>query len=1578
MVNTAAVPAQQTTQSTPDWEALREGWRQEAQNVLNRGGIPDGTASIMHRASIEQLKNTYAGIREARMRQEIQNQRETAARMQKSQEWDKIRPQREAELKAQGLRPSEISDILDRQEVNYIRGAGAYEQIVKRNAQTSAFTKNPNAIINETARQEAIAKAQDIQKTRPQEYERIYSQDFKATQPKTKNLFTEERAKALEGFRGSTTDKSGKFKTFTIEEKGRLLTLNPKGEVVAIQNKNVYVDLRSGQARYKDTGKNLSPLKEKDVKALSTLGVNTNLPIQEQAKSDYYYKGLEEQAQKYGAANLASSVDSTLRYSLGGADVVQETKTAEGYTIKLAPELSDEPNYVQFFQKAVAQAQAANKYADVVKVSPTEYRIIQKQPSTAAYTYSKSFGGKDISNISLEGQGENKIDLLISFEGGDEVKYSELDQTKKEAVKSVLSSELSTIKQNFLSQYEKQVGQTGLSISEGQQYFRVQGLDFPKSASVKFEEQGEQYVGEPTITYESGKEVKLSELPEDKRQNVLLAFGGFSQLEKNLEEQTGQDVVVKEGKLYIDTTAPKFQVPKNATIKDAIKVASQAYDYTKKIKFTLVDTKPQQQENALDLYDKKIQATKTEAKKYDSSFAEDFAKWGYTWGGIKMIPVALAQAGQNLNVAFTDLEYITNTDIPLVGNLSLEDKYFTQQKLNKEAELIGEEATLQYRKLQSGITIGERLGFATSPTATAALGGLALTTTPVAGVSASLQPFARATTATAATTTAAPPSSTILGLQSLSAGQAAQQFVIGGTIAATLDETAKTITIPSYRPLQKPEDTAKTFIAGGASSVLFGATKYLSTQGLNIVPKAGALGFAEEATKRIGSSMLAGGVAGASYSTYKNVLDQKPVDIPTAQKYALVGAAVGGAFEAYAFGAQKGILPTIGVGRIDYKEIDLTKKTLGGQYATKTHSYVGAYYQRGQFAQPIIGAQDMRPVIGTPNLYTSSTSLFSYPTPITPFETRILTKAQEQYFKSFDKLTPTQQAYLSKEVDTFLQQGGKDVKGFKEYLKDYSAVKTRYTEGQKLLRETYNKPNPQETQLSLKDVLKKSELLGKEGAPEKLYDLLQKYKLGVGIGGSVEQKMYLGGSMSRNPADIDLYSFKQAPSDIIKDFYKQLKPIYGSNIKIDETTAGRILINQGGTWRHGIEIHPYYGSGTPSGGSNTIILSNEYLGYGYPSQGFITTKEGLLITQLSEQGVRKGASTLGSRIFGYAPEAHRAKDIVDFISVAEFKGADVSAFKATIPNEFFSNFEASPTIVSPYKAYAPYSPAYGLAGTTAAYGQLTQKQYEGKYELPKKDYLLGETKYDFQANYDYKANYKPSYTYQPAYSYAKDYTYDYKQDYKYEKPYDYGYDYKPSYTSDYAYKQDYKYEKPYDYGYKSDYGYDYDYKQNYKYNYDYKYGYNYGYGYDYGYNYKPDYKYEYDYLYKPELPKQARQPFKIGRKKKRKYPRKIGVRSLYADLFSVAKSQRKYGTATQPSLVKRPYLWQRERGTIPTAEQLDAKQPRRPKRKLPSIGTKKPPQISNRPKRNTISRKKVALSRNKLTLGGKRKRLKIT
>jgi hypothetical protein len=57
-------------------------------------------------------------------------------------------------------------------------------------------------------------------------------------------------------------------------------------------------------------------------------------------------------------------------------------------------------------------------------------------------------------------------------------------------------------------------------------------------------------------------------------------------------------------------------------------------------------------------------------------------------------------------------------------------------------------------------------------------------------------------------------------------------------------------------------------------------------------------------------------------------------------------------------------------------------------------------------------------------------------------------------------------------------------------------------------------------------------------------------------------------------------------------------------------------------------------------------------------------------------------------------------------------------------------------------------------------------------------------------------------------------------------------------------------------------------------------------------------------------------------------PRTRSVRSMYADILSVGKSEVLYGKGTSASLVKHPELWKHEGGRVPTAEMLSGKKRR--------------------------------------------------
>jgi hypothetical protein len=101
---------------------------------------------------------------------------------------------------------------------------------------------------------------------------------------------------------------------------------------------------------------------------------------------------------------------------------------------------------------------------------------------------------------------------------------------------------------------------------------------------------------------------------------------------------------------------------------------------------------------------------------------------------------------------------------------------------------------------------------------------------------------------------------------------------------------------------------------------------------------------------------------------------------------------------------------------------------------------------------------------------------------------------------------------------------------------------------------------------------------------------------------------------------------------------------------------------------------------------------------------------------------------------------------------------------------------------------------------------------------------------------------------------------------------------------------------------------------------------------------------------------------------------------MYADLFNVARTQRLYGKATQPSLLKRPRLWEYEGRRLPTVEQLESKAPPRTQQaRISQVGRRTPLRIAKAPKKATFQTNKPKFqTTKKLNFRSGRKRLKIT
>lgn len=627
-----------------------------------------------------------------------------------------------------------------------------------------------------------------------------------------------------------------------------------------------------------------------------------------------------------------------------------------------------------------------------------------------------------------------------------------------------------------------------------------------------------------------------------------------------------------------------------------------------------------------------------------------------------------------------------------------------------------------------------------------------------------------------------------------------------------------------------------------------------------------------------------------------------------------------------------------------------------------SHSYIGlGVGLKNQPARPLVGVKDyLQPQFGFPKLYEEGSLLVMPAQATSPLSYAI---AKHEFYRYADYI----QGVKASSPQLYSQLSGMAeyrYAAFKAGAADYSSAldafympegkfdlasslqvsRQRLALGEAITKKVYFGKEIPELQVRYSEVAEnypyfaEKELGAKSGEAIQSYmKILEQNKGQTVIFGSSAKKTYMGEKMGGWSADADIM-YAGAPENLATQIFQAEKPYFGSRIQIAPERQSLVNIQYGGEFHHAFDIHSkYYDSG---GGT---ILS-EYLFAGMKEKPFFVPQENLRQTSFAEETARAAGSAFGFHEFGIGvAEAHRAKDIVRFMESAGYYADYYSMpslaalneqLRASIGQRFFNLAakEGSPLIVVKEPAYAAYAYTPPQALAVPAYRAPSQKvaktaaySYSREYgRLASRQYAPAERQYSLKTpSYDvgYKSDYKPGYKYQAPYQYEKPYAYraprGYRSDYGYDKPY--------------GYKQAYSYEKPYDYGYKYDYGYGYEKPYQYQYKYDYKYPYQYRYKQPYAYNYKYDYRYEYPYQYKPPVPASLPSMLGLGNRAAR-MPRPTfrlmtsGERSLYADLYSVAKSELRYGRATHPSLRKRPQVWGYESrgiGKVPTVEQLE-------------------------------------------------------
>lgn len=376
--------------------------------------------------------------------------------------------------------------------------------------------------------------------------------------------------------------------------------------------------------------------------------------------------------------------------------------------------------------------------------------------------------------------------------------------------------------------------------------------------------------------------------------------------------------------------------------------------------------------------------------------------------------------------------------------------------------------------------------------------------------------------------------------------------------------------------------------------------------------------------------------------------------------------------------------------------------------STGTYPLIGVHAEANRV--PGIGI-----MLGQPRF--SPGGVAAYPMPMTPLETAIMKPnlmAAADYLarhsRGFYYLAPSikstaeapwAETYARSRLAEFsLQTQGKpevvlgfgypDIPREAGGVLGFRALPARYSAGMKLMDFVYSAKDEAKTPFTVEQVLGRMDLFKKPGAAKLTMDLL-KQEEGV-IGGSVSQKVAMGEAMIGEPHDIDFTLLKggaaekEAAAARIVEAYK---PIYGKNVRIGEKSKGLVEIysEKEGLWRHAWDIHAPEEVPEPG----TVSASKQgYFGYGMKSKLPFRTKEGFQLTVLSEQGGRKLSSAMAPREFGFAPEAHRLKDVFHGLQAAEYKAfllgredllKTAAKFRKTIPSHVAEAYE--PWITKP-------------------------------------------------------------------------------------------------------------------------------------------------------------------------------------------------------------------------------------------------------------------------------------------------------
>lgn len=247
-------------------------------------------------------------------------------------------------------------------------------------------------------------------------------------------------------------DKAGEFSEFTVKENGKAATYNLFGGLKNLQSKDISFNLETGNISGKGDGKPLNIMKtadyEKTQEFFKGTGMSMSVPASSRAFTDWYAKNFEKEARGKGAEAFSSSIVSGISTTLGGgraADFYQfaQYEGSDGtYRIFVNPNIgaSSKANIYAAIEKLVSKEKGLFPYAKVEKKGD-EFIITDISSQNAEYQFSKSFGSK-YSGVNISAKNLNEVEYSINLEGGKEVPYSNLSAGEKRAFDTLIKPQL--------------------------------------------------------------------------------------------------------------------------------------------------------------------------------------------------------------------------------------------------------------------------------------------------------------------------------------------------------------------------------------------------------------------------------------------------------------------------------------------------------------------------------------------------------------------------------------------------------------------------------------------------------------------------------------------------------------------------------------------------------------------------------------------------------------------------------------------------------------------------------------------------------------------------------------------------------------------------------------------------------------------------------------------------------------------------------------------------------------------------------------------------------------------------------